>query len=260
MKLIDTHAHLYLEEFDGDRREVMQRALQAGVQLMLLPNIDQASIGPMMQMCRQWPENCRPMMGLHPTYVKDDYRRQLDLIGQVLFDNTNQYIGVGEIGIDLYWDKTHAAAQEEAFEEQLGWAARLGFPVAIHTREAFEVILKIVEKLQDGRLKGVFHCFTGGAEEARRILDLGFYFGIGGVVTYKNSDLPHVLSQIPPESIVLETDSPYLPPVPHRGKRNESAFIVEVVSKLSQVYATDVEEMARLTTQNASKLFNLNLQ
>ncbi|MCE1202779.1 MAG: TatD family hydrolase [Bacteroidia bacterium] len=258
MKLIDTHAHLYLEEFDNDRADMMQRAMDAGVKAFLLPNIDVSSISPMLDMRRRWPENCFPMMGLHPTYVKEDYKVQLDRIGNELF--SGNYYAIGEIGIDLYWDTSFARQQEEAFLEQLGWAAHLGLPVAIHTREAFHVILDLVEKTQDGRLSGVFHCFTGGANEASRILDLGFYFGIGGVVTYKKSTLPEVLQQIPVDRIVLETDSPYLPPVPHRGKRNESAFITEINARLAEIYSTNVESMAQITTQNASRLFKIEVQ
>lgn len=258
MKLIDTHTHLYLEEFDADRAEMMQRAAQAGVQAFLLPNIDAGSIAAMLQMCSCWPDQCYPMMGLHPTYVGEDYRTQLDIIGKSLFEGA--YQAVGEIGIDLYWDTTFAKQQQEAFVEQLGWAAQLGLPVAIHTREAFHVILDLVEQAQDGRLSGVFHCFTGGDNEAKRILELGFYVGIGGVVTYKKSDLARVLKQIPLSRILLETDSPYLPPVPHRGKRNESAFITEVAFRLAEIYQIDVEEIARLTTLNASKLFKIKLQ
>ncbi len=258
MKLIDTHAHLYLEEFDSDRAYMMQRAIDAGVKAFLLPNIDVSSIDLMLNMCNRWPDNCYPMMGLHPTYVKEDYRTQLNRIGEMLF--SGKYYAVGEIGIDLYWDTSFARQQEEAFVEQLGWAAQLGLPVAIHTREAFHVILDLVEKVQDGRLSGVFHCFTGGTKEARRILDLGFYFGIGGVVTYKKSTLPEVLRHIPTDRILIETDAPYLPPVPHRGKRNESAFITEVVGKLAEVYNTNNETVAQITTQNASRLFKIEVQ
>jgi len=258
MKLIDTHAHLYLEEFDNDRDAMMQRALDAGVRAFLLPNIDVQSITPMLSMCSQWSGTCFPMMGLHPTYVKDDYKAQLDIIGRHLFEGG--YIAVGEIGIDLYWDTTYAIQQQEAFVQQLTWAAQSGLPVAIHTREAFHLIIDLVEQMQDGRLKGVFHCFTGGKEEARRILDLGFSLGIGGVVTYKKTDLPEVLTIVPPDRIVLETDSPYLPPVPHRGKRNESAFMVEVVNKVSDIYGVAKETMAAITTQNAIRLFNIELK
>ncbi len=258
MKLIDTHAHLYLEEFDNDREAMMQRALDAGVSAFLLPNIDVASITPMLSMCSRWPETCFPMMGLHPTYVKDDYKAQLDIIVRHLFEG--EYVGVGEIGIDLYWDPSYARQQQEAFVQQLTWGAQLGLPIAIHTREAFQVIIDLVEKMQDGRLKGVFHCFTGGKEEARRILDLGFSLGIGGVVTYKKSDLPDVLAIVPPERIVLETDSPYLSPVPHRGKRNESAFLIEVVKKLTDIYGVPEETIATITTENAKRLFNIKLK
>ncbi|HMM10995.1 MAG TPA: TatD family hydrolase [Bacteroidales bacterium] len=258
MKLIDTHAHLYLGEFDNDREAMMQRAMDAGVQCMLLPNIDTSSIAPMLEMCSRWPGHCYPMMGLHPTYVGDDYSLQLEHIGNELFGGG--YVAVGEIGIDLYWDKTYFSQQEDAFIQQLGWAAQLGLPVAIHTREAFHVILDMVEKAQDGRLSGVFHCFTGSVEEAKRIMDLGFYFGIGGVLTYKKSDLPKVVQQISPDRIVLETDSPYLPPVPHRGKRNESAFLTETAHKLAEVYETTVEEIASSTTNNAIRLFKIEVQ
>jgi TatD DNase family protein len=257
MKVIDTHAHLYLEEFDKDREVIMQNAADAGVDAILLPNIDVSSIPQLLDTCNRWPRFCFPMMGLHPTSVKEDYRTQLEVVGRHLFEGS--FVAVGEIGIDLYWDTTYLSQQTDAFTQQLGWAAQLGLPVAIHTRESFHVILDLVEKMQDGRLSGVFHCFTGSAEDAKRILDLGFYVGIGGVVTYKKSNLPDVLQNIPTDRIVLETDSPYLPPVPYRGKRNQSAYIVEVVRKLSMIHCMTEENLSLQTTQNACKLFKIEL-
>lgn len=257
MQWIDTHTHLYLDHFDDDRDAMLQRAFSAGVTKLLLPNIDVDTVAPMMQLCEQYPENCFPMIGLHPTSVNEGMLLQLERLYQELL--SGNYIGIGEIGIDLYWDKSFMEEQIHAFRTQLSWAKEHALPVAIHTREAFPLILDLVEEAQDGRLKGVFHCFTGNKTDAERIMKLGFYMGIGGVLTYKKSLLPEVIQQIPLEFLLLETDSPYLPPVPYRGKRNESSFLPETALKLAAVKQVSLSEIAEVTTYNAYKLFNINI-
>ncbi len=254
MQLIDTHTHLYGEAFDEDRSEMVQRAINQGITQMYLPNIDLASIQPMYDLCSQFPNNCFAMMGLHPGSVNENWEKELEVIHHHLFHN--QHIAVGEIGMDLYWDKTFKDQQAEAFRWQIQWAKELQLPIVIHAREAFTEIFEIIDELNDERLKGVFHCFTGDLNQAKHILEYdGFSLGIGGVVTYKNSGLAEVLPHIDLKHIILETDSPYLPPVPHRGKRNESAFITFVAEKLCDIYETTMEEIAKITTENALNLF-----
>lgn len=255
MKLIDTHTHLYLDSFDEDRDAMIQRAIEAGIDILLLPNIDQESIEPMMTLCEKYPNNCFPMIGLHPTSVAEDYKQQLQRMEDAI--QKTRPIAIGEIGIDLYWDKSFREAQIDAFSIQLDWAKAHQLPVAIHTREAFPLMLDLVEAAQDGRLTGVFHCFTGTSTEAKRILDLGFYMGIGGVLTYKKSELPELVKNLPLTSLLLETDSPFLPPVPYRGKRNESAYLIEVVKKMATIRSESIEEIAWITSSNARKLFNI---
>jgi TatD DNase family protein len=257
MQWIDTHTHLYLDQFDADRDAMLQRAFSVGVTKLLLPNIDADSIAPMLQLCEQYPKNCFPMIGLHPTSVDKDVQTQLNLLEQELLKGT--YIGIGEIGIDLYWDKSFLEEQIHAFRIQLNWAKQHALPVAIHTREAFPLILDLVEEAQDGRLKGVFHCFTGNTTEAERIVKMGFYLGIGGVLTYKKSMLPEVIQNIPLDFLLLETDSPYLPPVPYRGKRNESSYLTETALQLAAIKQIPLSELATITTNNALKLFNINI-
>lgn len=258
MQFIDTHTHLYLENFDADRDAMLQRAIERGITKMLLPNIDMQSITPMLNLCNQYPENCYPMLGLHPTSVGADFEVQLQAIEAVL--KNQKVVAIGEIGIDLYWDKTFLEQQIKAFRLQMEWAKDLALPIVIHTREAFPMIFDLVEEAQDGRLKGVFHCFSGSSEDAKRILDLGFFMGIGGVLTYKKSTLPDVLTDVPLESLLLETDAPFLPPIPFRGKRNESSYIFEIASKLAEVKQQSIKTIAEITTKNAISLFNLSIQ
>lgn len=257
MHWIDTHTHLYLEQFDPDRDAMIQRAIHAGIKAFLLPNIDKDSLQPLLKMCADYPGVCLPMAGLHPTSVDEDFEAQLEAIEKTL--NKYKFVGIGEIGIDLYWDKTFTNQQIMAFQRQLDWAKALDLPVAIHARDAFPLVIDLTEDAQDGRLKGVFHCFTGGLEEAKRMIDLNFMLGIGGVLTYKKSPLPAVIDAIPLNHLILETDSPYLPPVPHRGKRNESSFLIETAVKLAEIKQLSLDEVARITTINACKLFNINL-
>ena len=255
---IDTHTHLYVDAFEEDRKEVVQRAIDNGIELMLLPNIDVATIDDMHMLTKQFPNNCRSMMGLHPGNVKEDWEAQLNTMKDLLF-KSDQYIAVGEIGMDLYWDKTFIEEQKMAFAIQVEWAKELNLPIVIHARDAFQEIYEILDDLNDANLRGVFHCFTGSNEDVHRILDFGgFMFGIGGVLTYKNAKIDEVVKTIPLEHIILETDSPYLPPVPFRGKRNESSYLLHVAEKLADVYDLKMNVIERTTTENAIKLFKLN--
>lgn len=254
---IDTHAHLYSEEFESDLAELVFRSEQSNVNYILLPNIDLSSINPMLDLCQKF-LNCIPMMGLHPGYVKEDWGNQLTIIEQKLFESPEKYCAVGEIGMDLYWDTTFCEEQKIVFRKQIQWAKELKLPIAIHCRNAFDEIFEILDLENSNELTGVFHCFTGNLDQAKHILSYGgFKFGIGGVVTYKKSEIPEVLKQIDLEHIVLETDSPYLPPVPYRGKRNESSYIPLIAEKLSDIYNCSVSEIAEKTTQNAIHLFQL---
>ncbi len=256
MTLIDTHTHLYEEQFDADRTEMIQRAVDAGVSKMIIPNVDSGTIKGMMELVRQFPKNVFPMMGLHPCYVKpESYHQELETVRSHLYGNDN-FVAVGEIGIDLYWDKTTLEIQKEAFELQCDWAIEKKLPVAIHSRDSTYVLLSVLKK-RKANPRGVFHCFTGSPEEAAEILQLGFYLGIGGVVTYKNTHLRETLKQLPLDRIVLETDAPYLPPVPFRGKRNESAYTKLVAETLCTVYEKGLDEIADITTKNASDLFGI---
>jgi len=258
LKLIDTHAHLYSGKFDHDRPDMVRRAIAAGVTRMYLPNIDAESIQPMLDLEAAFPENCFAMMGLHPGSVQPGtYEQELALVEKWL--GKRKWAGVGETGIDLYWDKSTLEIQKIAFTRQIEWAKDLNLPIIIHSRESNEECLELVKAGQDGRLRGIFHCFSGTSEQARRMIDLGFMLGIGGTLTYPKSDLPVVLKEIPLEHIVLETDSPYLPPVPHRGKRNESAYIRLVADMLSEVKVLPLAEIARVTTANALKMFGAKL-
>ncbi|HNY54957.1 MAG TPA: TatD family hydrolase [Chitinophagales bacterium] len=255
MTLIDTHTHLYEEQFDADRTEMIQRAIDNGVSKMIIPNVDATTIKGMMDLVKQFPEHIFPMMGLHPCYVKPEtYKTELEIIKSNL--DKGEFVAVGEIGIDLYWDKTTLDIQKEAFELQCDWAIEKSLPVAIHSRDSTHILIELLKKMKD-KPHGVFHCFTGSLEEANEIIKLGFYLGIGGVLTYKNTHLRDTLKHIPLDKIVLETDAPYLPPVPHRGKRNESAYTKLVAETLCTVYEKGLDEIAAVTTQNARDLFGI---
>lgn len=251
--LIDTHAHLYSKKFETDRDEMIHRAIAAGVTKMYLPNIDATTIDAMLDLEAAFPDNCFAMMGVHPCSINADYDRELAIVEQHLGDR--KWAGVGETGIDLYWDKTFLKEQQIAFARQIEWAKDLNLPVIIHARESNEECLELVKAGQDGRLRGIFHCFSGTAEQARRMIELGFMLGIGGSVTYAKSELPEVLKQVPLEHIVLETDAPYLPPVPYRGKRNESAYIKLVAEMLSEIKVLPLAQIAKVTTANAARMF-----
>ncbi len=255
MQLIDTHTHLYLEQFNKDRHDVVESAINKGIDTLLLPNIDRNSIEPMLQLCRDFPQNCYPMMGLHPTSVGSDYQEQLHIVETEL--KQGKYIAVGEIGLDFYWDKTFKSQQLDAFRLQLRLAIQHDLPVAIHTRDAFPEILDIVESEHKGKLRGVFHCFTGGPVEAERILEMDMLMGIGGVLTFKKSGLDAIVADIPLTHLLLETDAPFLAPAPFRGKRNESAYLLYVAKKLAEVKKIPLDTLAETCTANAKNLFKL---
>ena len=256
MQFIDTHTHLYLSEFETDREAVVQRAISCGVEKMLLPNIDTTSWKPMFELCNQFPENCFPMAGIHPTSVlPESINNELNELKINL--ETGRFIAIGEIGIDLYWDKTQQGLQEEVFLFQLQLAKKYKLPVAIHVRKSFDEVWKILKQETGPELRGVFHCFPGDEIQARHVIDAGFLLGIGGVVTFKNSGLQKVVSAVGPGHIILETDAPFLAPTPYRGKRNEPAYIPVIAEKVAEICGKPVEEVAEITTQNAWKLFSL---
>ncbi len=253
MKWIDTHAHLYVQQFDSDRSEAMDRALKLGVDRIYLPNIDSSSIDAMLALEQAYPEHCFAMMGLHPCSVKANYEEELEQVRYWL--EKRPFAAVGEIGIDLYWDKTFFEQQKEAFLRQIKWAKEFDRPIVIHSRDATDVIIDLLKEVHDERLKGIFHCFTGTRQQAAAIIEMGFLLGIGGVLTFKNAGLDKVMKEISLEHIVLETDAPYLAPVPYRGKRNESSYVVKVGEKLAAVKGEAVEKIARITSENALNLF-----
>jgi TatD DNase family protein len=254
MNLTDTHTHLYVEEFNGDRDQIVQDAIGMQVTRMLLPNIDSSTLNDMHSLVKAYPENCFPMMGLHPTSVNEDYEKELALVEKEL-EKDNLYIGVGEIGIDLYWDETFREQQVAAFRKQLQLAKKFRLPVSIHTRNAFDLTLGLVKEELTDDLKGVFHCFTGTVEEAKAVMDTGFKMGIGGIVTFKNAGLDKVVSQIPLEHLVLETDAPYLTPSPYRGKRNQSAYLRYVAEKVADVQDVSLMKVAETTNHTADQIF-----
>ena len=253
LQLIDTHTHLYSKTFAGDIQQVMERAEKEGVERFYLPAIDSQSLEAMLELEKAWPGKCFAMMGLHPCSVKEDYEKELKLVDEWLAKRP--FSAVGEIGLDYYWDKTYIKEQELAFRRQIEWALHYRLPIVIHSRESMADSIRIVREHQKGDLNGIFHCFTGTLDEARQIIDLGFYLGIGGVLTYKNTHLREVLSALDLDQMVLETDSPYLTPVPFRGKRNESSYIKYVAEALAAVKNMPVEEVAKITSANAQKIF-----
>ncbi len=258
MILADSHTHLYLEEFDEDRDLMIERALEKGVKYFFLPNIDKNSISPLLSLAGRYPQNIYPMMGLHPTSVKDDWEEQLEVIEGKL--RVGGFVAVGEIGIDLYWDKTHRKEQEEAFRRQIALARELDLPIVIHSRNSFDEIFEIMDDVYEPGLRGVFHCFTGGRRHVRRILGWeGFRLGIGGVLTFRNAGLDNVITKVGLEHLVLETDSPYLSPEPFRGKRNESSYIYYVAERLAEIKNISIEEVAEVTTRNTLELFGVKL-
>lgn len=257
MELIDSHSHLFLEEFTDDLPQVMARAKDAGLTHIFMPNIDSSTIEPMLKVCSEYKDLCYPMIGLHPTSVNESYKKELEVIYRTL-NETPGFVAVGEIGMDLYWDKTFLKEQQAVFEQQIEWALEYDLPIVIHCREAFDYIYKVLLTYESTSLRGIFHSFTGTREEAESILGFpGFLIGINGVVTFKKSTLPDTLSHIPLNRLVLETDSPYLTPVPNRGKRNESAYVKDTLMKVAEVYGLSPEEVAGVTAGNALKVFGM---
>lgn len=255
MYLIDTHTHIYDHQFSLDRNETVQRALEAGVKMMLLPNVDASTIAPMLELHEQFPDCTRVMMGLQPEEVKEDYKEVLSKMEKEL--ERGIYCGVGEVGLDFYWDTTFEKQQLDAFETQLDWAKQLYLPLSIHCRNAFDKMIKILEKKQDGGLRGIMHCFTGTEDEAIVYLDLGFHLGLGGVTTYKNCGVKDFLPRLPLDRIVLETDAPYLAPVPCRGKRNEPAFLVHTAQKIAEILQIPYNELVNAVSANTNSLFSI---
>lgn len=253
MHLVDTHSHLYLPEFETDRKEMLERAEKEGVVKIFLPAIDSGSHSSMLELENAFPKLCNSMMGLHPCSVKGDYRSELKIAREYL--EQRRFKAIGEIGLDFYWDKTYTGQQYEAFHEQIGWALQYDIPIVIHSRNSVDECIAVVKEHQKGKLRGVFHCFSGNEIQAQQIIGLGFFLGIGGVVTFKNSGLDKVIEKVSMDHIVLETDAPYLAPVPFRGKRNEPAYLKYVVEKLAQIKNIPKEEIAVTTTVNAERLF-----
>lgn len=254
--MIDTHSHIYGPEYDEDRELVVQRAQQAGVERILLPNINEASIEPMLSLCHSFPGYCFPMMGLHPEDVTDDYPQVLNRMENLLNDSSRPYIAIGEVGLDFYWDASHSQEQIEVFTRQIEWAVRYKLPLMIHSRSAHDQLVQAIRPFASEGLRGVFHCFSGTLDEALELLSFdGFVLGIGGVATFKKSTLPEVLQSVPLQRIVLETDSPYLAPVPYRGKRNEPAYVVEVMHKVANIYNVAPEEVEKVTNANVKHVF-----
>jgi TatD DNase family protein len=254
MILTDTHTHLYSEQFNEDSNEVIQDAIDKGITRLFLPNIDSSSIEGMLKLGVKYPENCFPMMGLHPTSVGENYKEELALMEEWI--SKQAFCAIGEIGIDLYWDKTFLTQQQDAFRIQINWAKERNLPFVIHCRDAFDEIFELLDELNDEHMRGIFHCFTGTVEQAQHIINYGnFKIGIGGVVTFKNSGLDKVVEQLDIKHLVLETDSPYLAPTPHRGKRNESSYLLGIAEKVADIYNIPVEEVAAITTANSVEVF-----
>jgi TatD DNase family protein len=258
MILTDTHAHLYLDAFDADRDLMINRAFTSGVKYLLLPNINGDSINPMLGLCEKYPANIFPMMGLHPTDVKENCLEELAVVESWL--GKRKFYAVGEIGIDLYWDKTFFEAQKTALKTQIALAKKYKLPIVLHSRNSFDEIFEVIAGEIDGKLTGVFHCFTGNLEQAEKIIGWGFKLGIGGVLTFQNSGLDKVVENIPIENIILETDAPFLAPKPYRGKRNESSYLRLVAEKLAEIKNLDIAEIAAITTKNAVDLFQFPIK
>jgi len=253
MTLIDTHCHLYAGEFEQDIVEVIARGVANGVAKFYLPAIDSTTLEAMLELENKFPGKCIAMTGLHPCSVKENYKEDLKIVENLL--QKRKFAAIGETGLDFYWDKSFEKNQYDAFHQQIEWALHYDLPIVIHSRESMQESIAFVRKHQSGKLKGIFHCFSGSLESAKEIIGLGFYLGIGGVLTYKKSSLPEVLIDIDLEFLVLETDAPYLAPVPFRGKRNESSYLVQIAKKLAEVKGVTIEEVAAITTANAQKIF-----
>jgi TatD DNase family protein len=258
MNLTDTHCHLYLDDFKEDSLEVIQRAIDEGVGKFYLPNIDLEVIPDMLALESAYPGQCLAMMGLHPCSVKADYKEELAIMREWL--DKRKFVAIGEVGLDFFWDTSFEKEQYDAFHIQAQWAKQIGMPLVIHSRKSMDECISLVREHQDGKLTGIFHCFSGSVEQAEEIINLGFYLGIGGVVTYKNGGLEPVIQKLGLDKVVLETDAPYLTPVPFRGKRNEPAYLKYVVEKLATIIGKNMEEVAAITTKNADKVFSQSRQ
>lgn len=255
MILTDTHTHLYSEQFDNDRVEVIQRAIDNNIKRFFIPAIDSTYYQAMFELEKQYPESVFLMAGLHPTHVKENYKEELAIVKKLLTER--KFYAIGEIGIDLYWDKSFLQQQQDAFKEQISWAKENNLPIVIHCRDAFDEIFEILKEVKDDKLYGIFHCFTGNISQAKQAISYGMKLGIGGVVTFKNGKIDQFLNEIPLKHIVLETDSPYLAPTPFRGKRNESSYLVNIVEKLSIIYNLSTKEIAKITTKNSKDIFSI---
>ncbi len=252
---VDSHSHIYSADFSLDRDEVITRALEAGVERIVLPNIDSSSIKPLLDLTDTLPGLFFPLVGLHPTSVKEDFRKELQILEYWL--GKRKFYGVGEIGIDLFWDKSFLEEQIEAFNTQIVWAQNKNLPIVIHVRDSFSEVMEQIRKVYTPELRGVFHSFTGNFEQAEQITEMGFKIGVNGIITFKNSDLCETIQKIEPRHLLIETDSPWLAPVPHRGKRNECSYVVTVAAKIAELHQTSIENIANITSQNAKELFGL---
>ncbi|NBV10187.1 MAG: TatD family deoxyribonuclease [Chitinophagia bacterium] len=255
MHFVDTHAHIYAEELTSDLNLIMKNAVAVGINKIIMPAIDSSTLEAMLKVEQQFPEQCIAMMGLHPCYVKENHKEELKLVEEWI--GKRKFIAIGEIGLDFYWDKTFAKEQHIVFETQMQWALDLQLPIAIHTRNAMGETIEAVKPFAKKGLRGVFHCFSGSKESAEQIIGMGFHLGLGGVLTYKNAGVAEAVKDISMEYIVLETDAPYLAPVPYRGKTNEPAYMIEVAKKLAEIKSLPLHEIAAITTSNAEKLFGL---
>ncbi len=255
MNLIDTHTHMFSSQFDEDREQIIKECIESGIETLLLPNINSETIEAMWSLCNSFPNNCFPMIGLHPCDIKEDYVKELNIVLQEL--KSRKYVAVGEIGIDLHWDKSTIEIQKKAFDQQIKWALEFDLPIAIHIRESFKEVFQVLEQNLHPNLRGVFHCFTGNLDQAQKAISMGFMLGVGGVVTFKNSGVDKVLQNIDLKHLVLETDSPYLAPTPLRGKRNDSRNLKLICDKLAQINGLTSDQVAKITTKNAKTLFKL---
>ena len=255
MEIIDTHTHLYFNHFKNDFDKVIKKAIDNNITSLIFPSVDSSHLQKMYELKNRYPKNIFLMTGLHPTYVKDNYKEELDQVVKSLIDH--DFVAVGEIGIDLYWDKTFLKQQQDAFEFQIELALVNKLPIVIHCRNGFDEIFEILEKFKSKKMKGIFHCFTGSLDQANKSIEMGFKLGIGGVVTFKNGGIDKLIKEIDIENIVLETDSPYLAPAPFRGKRNESFYITYVIKKISEIYNINEKEVAEITTKNSKEIFKI---
>lgn len=257
LNFTDTHSHIFVEDFDNDRSELIKEIIEAGITKMILPNIDEKSIDMLSKTLLEYPEYCFGAMGLHPTSIEGNYYEQLSVIEEELFSNRDKYVAVGEIGLDLYWEKKYFELQVEVLRKQFDWALELNLPVIIHSRKSEEYIINIIKEKKYSNLRGVFHCWPGSKEQTQKVINLGFYIGVGGVVTYKNSSLPEILKDVDLTRMLLETDSPYLSPVPFRGKRNDSRNILLVAEKVADIKEVSMQVLSEVTNNNVKTLFGI---